>query len=537
MAVKFYGVDDTNVNLDEKKSQFVNDQTGWYTAAEIGESSNELSEILANGNTTGATDISVDSGQSIIYNNSSFTATISEPTLAANIVLTLPATTGTVALLSDITANNELTEILTNGNTTSDGQTIDALNGGGQLDLRYGSTNNQVMLSNDAGGFAEEGFFMEDDYISFYTQGYNGYMEFDYRPAIPYAQIVVEGTALERYISIGVGGEEINIIENSSISTAPNKDNNHVFIGSNGSSLQASVINSVVIGGTFINGKANNTVYVPQLGFYESGTIEGYLQNETLTADRNWSLPDATGTIALTTDYTLANVLANGATSGANSITFDSGRGVDFAVGDVGIRAGATTVSIVDFGGSSEEFRFDPDARTIQSFSAAGNGTLSFASVSGAQTYTLPASGGTVALTSDITGGFTLDDAADIAVNTTTGTKIGTGTTQKLGFWNATPVVQPVHIADPSAVSALTQDSLTDNSGGTANTTIAAITNAANAGSADVGPTADAIADIAAQLAKIKTDIAAIKTGADSNKTAIDAILADLATVGLQAAS
>lgn len=36
-----------------------------------------------------------------------------------------------------------------------------------------------------------------------------------------------------------------------------------------------------------------------------------------------------------------------------------------------------------------------------------------------------------------------LADAKNIVVNTTTGTKIGTGTSQKLGFWNATPIVQP----------------------------------------------------------------------------------------------
>lgn len=57
----------------------------------------------------------------------------------------------------------------------------------------------------------------------------------------------------------------------------------------------------------------------------------------------------------------------------------------------------------------------------------------------------------------------------------------------------------------PSAASA----DLTDSSGGTANGTIAAITQAANAGSADVGPVKDAIADIAADLATIK---AALRT-------------------------
>lgn len=48
---------------------------------------------------------------------------------------------------------------------------------------------------------------------------------------------------------------------------------------------------------------------------------------------------------------------------------------------------------------------------------------------------------------------------------------------------------------------------LTDNSGGTANNTIAAITQAGNAGSADVGPTADAIADLAAKVNAILTTL------------------------------
>ncbi len=38
----------------------------------------------------------------------------------------------------------------------------------------------------------------------------------------------------------------------------------------------------------------------------------------------------------------------------------------------------------------------------------------------------------------------------DFILDTTNGTKIGTGTTQKLAFWNATPVVQPTAVADAS---------------------------------------------------------------------------------------
>ena len=42
----------------------------------------------------------------------------------------------------------------------------------------------------------------------------------------------------------------------------------------------------------------------------------------------------------------------------------------------------------------------------------------------------------------------TFADAVNLAFNTTTGTKIGTATTQKIGFYNATPVVQPTAIAN-----------------------------------------------------------------------------------------
>ena len=45
---------------------------------------------------------------------------------------------------------------------------------------------------------------------------------------------------------------------------------------------------------------------------------------------------------------------------------------------------------------------------------------------------------------------FSAADATNIVLGTTTGTKIGTATSQKLGFFNATPVIQQASIADPS---------------------------------------------------------------------------------------
>ena len=51
-----------------------------------------------------------------------------------------------------------------------------------------------------------------------------------------------------------------------------------------------------------------------------------------------------------------------------------------------------------------------------------------------------------------------LADAGNITVGTTTGTKIGTATTQKIGFYNATPVVQPAAVANATtAIDVITQ--------------------------------------------------------------------------------
>lgn len=52
-----------------------------------------------------------------------------------------------------------------------------------------------------------------------------------------------------------------------------------------------------------------------------------------------------------------------------------------------------------------------------------------------------------------VKGNLTIADAKNIVLNTTTGTKIGTATTQKLAFYNATPIVQVVDARIDDAIS------------------------------------------------------------------------------------
>ena len=89
----------------------------------------------------------------------------------------------------------------------------------------------------------------------------------------------------------------------------------------------------------------------------------------------------------------------------------------------------------------------------------ADSATVTSLSVSGAASFAsnvdITASGdltldGITATSLAVSGLSSFSDAvdlidADIQLHTTTGTKIGTATGQKLGFWNVTPVVQPTN--------------------------------------------------------------------------------------------
>ena len=124
----------------------------------------------------------------------------------------------------------------------------------------------------------------------------------------------------------------------------------------------------------------------------------------------------------------------------------------------------------------------------------------------------------------NLSGNKTVFDGVNLVLGTTTGTKLGTGVTQKLGFWNATPVVQPA-AAGQAAAAAQSQTDVTDSTGGSVSTTLAAITapaaDATTSLTADMTAVKNALASIAAQLALIKTDVINVKALQDATRTAL----------------
>lgn len=133
---------------------------------------------------------------------------------------------------------------------------------------------------------------------------------------------------------------------------------------------------------------------------------------------------------------------------------------------------------------------------------------------------------GTSRFDGDLT--FATSDSTNIILGTTTGTKIGTADTQKLGFWNATPVVQPSAYTQTYATAtkthaALTSATLTDSTGGTANTTLVAIT-----GTGDDANVNNNFADLIAQVNALRVDL-------ENAKQVLNAVIDDDQTIGIKA--
>lgn len=144
-------------------------------------------------------------------------------------------------------------------------------------------------------------------------------------------------------------------------------------------------------------------------------------------------------TVPQTGGLTLAIPITQTVASTAQAISSTSANA--FAVGP----AGTTNPSLnVDASTGSAATGLN-----IKSAAAAGGLAVSVISSGTNENLTVNAKGsGTITFQSVATGNIIIGDAINIQSNTTTGTKIGTATTQKLSLWNATPIIQPANTVD-----------------------------------------------------------------------------------------
>lgn len=128
--------------------------------------------------------------------------------------------------------------------------------------------------------------------------------------------------------------------------------------------------------------------------------------------------------ITTTGSVSLATSLQPAATLTGNALKFlrvNAGEtAVEYATVSSGLTVGTTTIA----SGTTTRILYD-NAGVLGEYTITGTGTV-------------------VAMQTNPTlSGFTMTDATNIVFDTTTGTKIGTATTQKLAFYNSTPIVKP----------------------------------------------------------------------------------------------
>lgn len=185
----------------------------------------------------------------------------------------------------------------------------------------------------------------------------------------------------------GVGGSFILGDVPSSGNILYGKGNNVVTSSKNFQYTEGGGVSSLLLGGAGFDGELK--LYSEQGATDRTLTIR---PNTTMTADSTFYFPAAVP-------------------GGTRAVTMTSG-------GVMGYLAGTANrvlfFSSTDTVGSDADFTFSVDTLTVTKIAAT--------TYTGLQTYA---------------------DAVNLAFNTTTGSKIGTGSTQKIGFWNATPVVQP----------------------------------------------------------------------------------------------
>lgn len=128
--------------------------------------------------------------------------------------------------------------------------------------------------------------------------------------------------------------------------------------------------------------------------------------------------------------------------------------------------------------------------------------------------------------------GMTMDDGANIATNTTTGTKIGTAAGQKIGFWNATPVIQQADNAQNATTMTAAASAVT-----ATNSALAAMGSNSEAWGFNTQVAFNSfITEIQALVvdgAAINTQVGALNTDVHALNTLVNRLRADLVTVGI----
>lgn len=565
------------------------------TMADIG-ANNEWSEILANGNTSGANNVIINQPQLLIFEGGAF---------GSNNNHFIARGSGGLGAEDEFWVTGDKSIHLRIRNTTNDSQAyLDRFGGWYSVD-ETGSETIGIVPKGQRINFVSSSGSLSNSNID--ASGMTGNRLWTLPDASGTIALTTDYT-LANVLSNGntTGANDISINSGQNLVMGDGFSNpaSKVYWSANHYINYDEYVDDVLLinstSGIEMRTSAHSASWTGATGMLFSGFGTGsYLLPGATTAQRTWTLPDATGTIALTTDSlatssNLQTVLTNGNATGTQDIVFSDGRYAKFSdggsfyvnvkgpasvttsdktvlfqdasgtvaltsdlsgylpltggtlTGELGVGDTATSSYTINAktgagGNTAAVFGWQQGSATQGVYGyasgASGKGVYGHAvgtsnpvgvqgaaisngkitgiggsfSTTGTGTTNIgirvSASGATNNWAIDVTGGGILfADGVHFTIGQTTGTKFGTSTNDKIGFFDATPIIQPTAITQTYSTTsathaARTAATLTDSSGGTANTTVAAVS-----GSGADATINDNFADITAQINNLITD-------------------------------
>ncbi len=250
-------------------------------------------------------------------------------------------------------SREDLAETLVIGNITggtditlTSGDKINSSSGGGELDLRYGGSDGELILSTDNGAYtAKQQLYMSDGYVELSDYATNGEVQL-YADKLMIRRgassvtgstngIYIKDGDASGFVQIGVGASSVNndaikLQDGGGVATITSDNAKaSVIISSQNSYADTAITNSPILGGDTIVARTANTAYVNQLAIQTAGSsFEMVLDTGGVSADRTATFQNATGTVAYLSDITGGAVVQTGQTTNNVQLTLSASQAI-----------------------------------------------------------------------------------------------------------------------------------------------------------------------------------------------------------------